>query len=46
MENIKNITSKTRSIAGNLAGISAAFATLFAGAATNVSAEGTTYFLK
>lgn len=41
---MKNITTKTRSIAGKIAGISAAFAALFAGA--NASAEGTTYYLE
>ncbi len=41
---MKNITSKTRSIAGKIAGISAAFAALFAGA--NASAEGTDYYFE
>ena len=41
---MKNITTKTRSIAGKIAGISAAFAALFAGA--NASAEGTTYYFE
>lgn len=41
---MKNITSKTRSIAGKIAGISAAFAVLFAGA--NASAEGTDYYFE
>ena len=41
---MKNITTKTRSIAGKIAGISAAFAVLFAGA--NASAEGTTYYFE
>lgn len=41
---MKNITTKTRSIAGKIAGISAAFAALFAGA--NASAEGTDYYFE
>lgn len=41
---MKNITSKTRSIAGKIAGISAAFTALFAGA--NASAEGTDYYFE
>ncbi len=41
---MKNITTKTHSIAGKIAGISAAFAALFAGA--NASAEGTDYYFE
>lgn len=41
---MKNITTKTRSIAGKIAGISAAFAALFAGA--NANAEGTDYYFE
>ena len=41
---MKNITTKTRSIVGKIAGISAAFAALFAGA--NANAEGTDYYFE
>lgn len=41
---MKNITTKTRSIVGKIAGISAAFTALFAGA--NANAEGTDYYFE